>query len=773
MSTPQPHTPPELAHLNPPQAEAVQVVDRPVLVLAGAGSGKTRVITHKIAWLVHHIGLPPDAILALTFTNKAAGEMRSRAARMLGAAAERATIGTFHAVGLRILRVHARLIGREPGFVVYDAQDQEALLKRVLADLNVDPKVFRPRVVLHGIEAAKQRCQGPEAVTLAPPGSTAAIVARAYPLYEKRLREANAVDFGDLLWRVTTLFREHPAALAAYHYRWRHVLVDEFQDTNHAQYALLRQLVERPDGRLCGLTVVGDDDQSIYGWRGAHIGNILGFPKDFPDAHVVRLERNYRSTANILAAAGEVIAKNRRRHPKRLWTEAGPGSLVAVHRADTELDEAAWIVDRVRELHEGWRGGEPVPLSQIAVFYRTNAQSRPFEDALRRAGLGYQVLGGLRFYERKEVKDVLAYLRLLVNPADDVSFVRIVNVPRRGIGDTTVERLFERARDEGTSAWAALPAFAAEAKAAAGRRLRDFHQLVEDLRRRAATSNAVRTAVSVLEATQYLEQYEDDTVEAQTRRENVRELVNAIEVFCEQRPGATLADYLDEVSLVADVDTMKEGEDALTLMTVHSAKGLEFDAVFVAGLEEDLFPHANSVGDEDDVEEERRLFYVALTRARRDLAITLARQRRRYGELLDCTPSRFLGELPAAVLAPTPGSLGRRVPRLPLDDDWAPLPVVARPSAAARPAARAVRPAALGERRSAAVEPLDLVETVEYDAADGCDAPQTIEEAIGRRVRHPTFGEGRVTGARGDLVHVDFPAVGRKLIVGRYLVFLD
>ena len=759
---------PEIEALNPEQRDAVLAIDRPVLVLAGAGSGKTRVITHKIAYLVRRAGYPPESILALTFTNKAAGEMRSRAARMLGPEAERATIGTFHAIGLRILRAHASTIGRKPGFVVYDAQDQETLIKRVLKHLNVDPKVFRPVDVLRGIEKEKRLCRGPETTTYAPPGSFEGLVARAYPVYEERLRDANAVDFGDLLWRVAKLFQEHPEALAAYQWRWRYVLVDEFQDTNHAQYKMMRQLVERSDGSLAGLTVVGDDDQSIYGWRGAHVGNILSFPDHFPGCHVVRLEQNYRSSANILEAAGEVIARNARRHPKRLWTEEKPGAPLELHQADTEIEEADWAVRRLRQLRD-----VSIPLRETAVFYRTNAQSRPFEDALRRANVPYQVVGGLRFYERKEVKDVLAYLRLLANPSDDVSLTRIVNVPRRGIGDTTVERLLAHAAGLGTSAWDALPAFAAATRAAAGKRLAEFRSMMEDLLARAAGQSAYRTIVDVLETTQYLDSYDDGSVESESRIENVRELVNAVEVFCERRASAepaatTLAAYLDDVALVSDIDMVEEGEDAVTLMTVHSAKGLEFDAVVVAGLEERIFPHANSMDDEERLEEERRLFYVALTRARHRVFLTLARQRRRYGALDPCDASRFLGELPRAVLQTTPGSLqARRASFAGLGGDgaWGGGGAWGAGAGAGR----------LGRAApsSGAGAPATPEPHVAYDEDSGFDVPQTIEEAVGRRVRHPVFGTGRVTGGRGDRVYVEFPGAGTKLIIGRFLHFLD
>ena len=721
--------------LNEQQAEAVRLTGRPVLVLAGAGSGKTRVIVHKIAHLVRNEGLPSATILALTFTNKAAGEMRNRARALLGDEATAATIGTFHSVGLRILRDHASLVGRRRGFVVYDAQDQAALVARIVKDKGLPRQDHRPPELLHGIERAKRRGLTPGELAAHPTRPPDPVLLQVYEAYEKHLREANAVDFGDLLAKVVRLFEEHPAVRHGYQYRWRHALVDEFQDTNQAQYRMLRLLVEQPDGRTGGLTVVGDDDQAIYGWRGAHVGNILSFPKDFPDAHVVRLERNYRSSANILEAAGEVISHNTERHPKRLWTERPPGPPIELHRAATEVGEAEHIVSRVAALR-----GE-VALSEIAVFYRTHAQSRALEEVLRRHAVPYRVVGGLRFYERAEVKDVLSYLRLLVNPADDVSLLRIVNVPRRGIGAKSTATLLETARARGSSLYEAIPDGAEALGSARRRHLLAFRELIEELRELAATAPARTVLVRSLERTGYFAHLgnEPDPLRAQSRQDNVRELLSAIEAYTESRPGATLAGFLDEAALLSDFDRLGEGqaalEPALTLMTVHSAKGLEFDVVFVAGLEQRLFPHANSLGSDKLIAEERRLFYVALTRARERAYLTLARTRRRFGDVEALPPSVFLSELPEELIAPTPGSAG--------------------PASGGRSARRA------GE------EEVVVYEDEDYDQR--YDLGLTADEVIGRRVRHPTLGRGRIRAARDGRVQVDFERGGRHVLDPRFL----
>ena len=743
--------------LNPQQAEAVRVTDRPVLVLAGAGSGKTRVIVYKIAHLVRELGLPGGAILALTFTNKAAGEMRERAHDLLG---ERhigdAAIGTFHSIGLRILRSHASLIDRRSGFSVYDAQDQEALVARILRDKGVPRDEHRPSDMLRQIEWAKRRCLAPDELAAHPKRGRDPLVDEVYSRYEAHLREANAVDFGDLLAKVVRLLEAHPEVRDGLQYRWRYVLVDEFQDTNQAQYRLLRLLVELPDGATSGLTVVGDDDQAIYGWRGAHVGNILSFPEDFPSAEIVRLERNYRSSATILEAAGELIARNRERHPKRLWTERPAGPPIELHRSSTEVGEAEHVVSRI----VGLRGS--IGLDEIAVFYRTHAQSRALEEVLRRSSLPYRIVGGQRFYERAEVKDVLAYLRLLVNPDDDVGLLRVLNVPRRGIGKKTVTTLLDAAQATGRSLYGAIPACAETLGAAPARNLRDFRALIDELRELAATAPAKTVLVRTLERTKYFDHLakESDPLRAQSRKDNVRELLSALGAFAESRPGATLAGFLDEAALLSDFDRLSEEgelEPAVTLMTVHSAKGLEFDVVFVAGLEQGLFPHANSLDAESRIAEERRLFYVALTRARDRAFLSLARTRRRYGDFEAAAPSVFLSELPAELLDVTPGSLESRAATAPArgGSGWS------TPSRS--PGARgAVSRAAPGD---------ELVVEYDYDQDEG--AAVTADNAVGRQVRHPTLGSGRITAVRDGRIQVDFDRAGRKVLDPRYVELLE
>ncbi len=731
-----------LADLNAAQRDAVETVDRPVLVLAGAGSGKTRVITHKLAYLVACCGYPPESLLALTFTNKAAREMRHRAVRLLGERAERATIGTFHAVGLRVLRRHSSLAGLRPGFVVYDVADQEAVIKRVMIDNDVDPQRIRPAAIANLIEQFKRRGLGPEEVSAGDwvgesgraQSANEHLAARLYPSYERRMSAMNAVDFGDLLWRVVKMFMSYPLLLADYQRRWRYVLVDEFQDTDEIQGRLIRMLVADSErGSGAGLTVVGDDDQSIYSWRGARIENILNFPNLFDSAHIVRLEQNYRSTGIILEAAGELIARNRKRHAKRLWTSTAPGEKLSLCLCQSDREEAARVAALVGS------EGVATPLNEIAVLYRTNAQSRLFEEALGRESIPYRVVGGIRFFERAEVKDVLAYLRLLVNPKDDIAFARVVNKPKRGIGPVTVGRLLELAGARGVGAFEAIPTCASAIKRGETR-LRDFHHMLTSVGALQSHATALEVVKALFDRSGYLSQYlshAGEDVEAQGRHDNLMELVSSVAEFCERAQDPSLKAYLDEVALLTHLDTMTEEEQRVTLMTVHAAKGLEFEVAIVSGLEEGIFPHSNSRLDEGGVEEERRLFYVALTRARKRVFITFAQSRRHWDELAYQAPSRFLNELPAGLVAIAPGSLSFKMG---------------------------------AERRSRDVD--GDPEGIVPEVIEPCEG-LTLEEARGRRVRHSSFGIGTIVGGREDCVLVDFPHVGQRSIMIRYLELLN
>ncbi len=728
-----------LEPLNAPQREAVLHNAGPLLVLAGAGSGKTRTVTHKLAYLCAHEGYLPSQILAVTFTNKAAGEMRERVAQLLGGAAELTHVATFHATGLRILRSHAALAGLQPGFGVYDKQDQLALMKQVMADAHVSDKVHAPQDLLAWIEQRRNDLRPLDAPSDPPRLTLDAVAAPLAQRYVTALRAANAVDFGDLIAGPVQLFERHPEILGLYQRRWRYVLVDEFQDTNLAQYRLLRLLVgER--GTVCA---VGDDDQSIYRWRGARVENLQRFEDDFAGTRVISLDQNYRSTATILEAAGAVIGKNPHRHPKRLWTAKPRGEAVGVYEALDDIDEARFVAAQARALHAR------VPLERMAVFYRTHAQSRAIEDALRAAAIPYRVYGGLRFYDRAEIKDLIAYLRVVHNPADTVSLLRILNVPARGLGRTTAARLVELARLHDVSVRAAIPLLAAQVRSDTARKLAAFDTLLDELAAAVALPDGpLRLLLAVLERTRYVAELEaDDSLEAATRLDNVRELVNSVEEFCASEPGAGLADYLDRVSLVTDFDEAEPSHETLTLMTVHSAKGLEFDVVFVVGLEEGILPHVNSLRSPVELAEERRLCYVAMTRARERLFLSCAAERRRFGSFEHNAPSRFLLDVPPQCrreAAPRAGAARRPAP--------APWPTPA-PLPPPRPSVPASAPRAPDELH------------YEYDPG-----PLTAGEALGLRVRHAVFGEGVITGADGDRVRVRFEQAGPKTVLARYLL---
>jgi DNA helicase-2/ATP-dependent DNA helicase PcrA len=636
-----------LDQLNPPQREAVLATEGPLLVLAGAGSGKTRVLTYRIAHLIHGCDVPPHAVLAFTFTNKAAGEMKDRVAYLLGGTPPGIWVGTFHATGVRILRLEGRAVGVEPGFVIYDTDDQEAVVRRILKDLDFGDRDLSPKAVRSVISSAKN-----ELLTAADFEKRAETfregkIARIFHEYQKRLDDANALDFDDLIGRTIRLFDEHPDIRERFARRFRYVLVDEYQDTNAAQVRLIQHLASAHEN-LC---VVGDDDQSIYGWRGADIGNILTFEQLYPRARTVRLEQNYRSTGKILQAANAVVRNNRSRKEKTLWTQREDGDVLGLTVVAGEEDEAAAVVAAVtREVNH-----HRVPLSEVAVLYRTNAQSRALETGFRNASIPYELVGGVAFYQRREVKDLLAYLRLLVNDQDDLAFTRIVNVPRRGIGNTTLERLAEHARREGTSLYGSLSRLehAMEIPGAGRQRLLQFRGLIEEFRARAAEPVDVllKDLVDRLGFLEYLDG--DDPETAFDRAENVGELVTGAHGFAEQNAETDAGAFLREVALLTDVDRFDESAEKVRLMTIHNAKGLEFRVVCVPGLEEGLLPHVSSMDAEADLEEERRLFYVALTRAKDRAHLFAATTRQRWGGTNAALLSRFAHEIPGPLLEVT------------------------------------------------------------------------------------------------------------------------
>jgi len=650
------------ADLNPPQREAVAATEGPVLIVAGAGSGKTRVLTYRIAYLVRDLGVSPFSILAITFTNRAADEMKQRVAQLIGGVVQGMWVSTFHSACVRMLRRDAPLLGYRSTFSIYDDIDARRLVELCVRDLDLDPKRFPPRNIRAAISTAKNELVDFESFAAQGGGPYHERVAEVYRLYQQRLLEASAMDFDDLLMVTVELLGVFPDVLAHYQDRFRYLLVDEYQDTNHAQYRLV-QLLGAEHRNVC---VVGDSDQSIYAFRGADIRNILEFERDYPDARVVLLDRNYRSTQTILDAANAVISNNTGRKPKHLWTDLGTGEPVTVYHAEDEHDEAAFIAEQLDELKAAGFSA-----SDVAVFYRTHAQSRVLEEVLVRYGVPYQVIGGPKFYERREVKDVLAYLRAIVNPDDTVAVKRVVNVPKRGIGATTVAYLDRAAENAGATFYGTLER-ASDVDRISGRaqrQIKEFLAVMEQLRE--AAGGGPRAALqAVLDSTGYVAKLEaEGTMEALSRVENLRELLSVASEFEESGPlGGTIDEiwedldgmrrlelFLESMILVSDIDSLDEASAVITLMTLHNAKGLEFPVVFVAGMEEGVFPHVRSLGDPEELEEERRLAYVGITRAQQRLFLSLATTRNLWGVANYNSPSRFLSEIPDALLEAAPG----------------------------------------------------------------------------------------------------------------------
>ncbi len=630
-----------LADLNPAQREAVLATEGPLLVIAGAGSGKTRVLTYRVAHLIHAVGVKPNEILAITFTNKAAGEMRERLDHLLGRDTRGLWVLTFHAACGRILRREAKRLGFRSNFTIYDQADQIRLVKQCLEELERDPKRFTPRGIHSQISNAKNRLVGPEEYAERVQSFYDQTVADAYALYQRRLFASNAVDFDDLLMLTVDVLERFPEAREKWQNSFRYILVDEYQDTNHAQYRLLQLLAEKHTN-LCA---VGDPDQSIYAFRGADINNILDFEQDFRGTRTIALEQNYRSTNAVLEAANAVITNNRERKPKELWSELGQGEPVHVVEVEDEHAEARFVAAEIAALvEEGFNGDE------VAVFYRTNAQSRVLEDVLVRQGVAYQVIGGPRFYERAEIKDVIAYLQAIDNPYDAVSLVRIANRPRRGIGDASLARLQTWADAQGRSLWEAME-FAEDAGVGAAplRAVQSFRTLMLSLQSGALELSVPELIERVLERSGYVEALEAErTIEAQGRIENVQELVGVAREYQETADEPSLSNFLQEISLYSDQDEIRGEQSLVTLMTLHNAKGLEFRAVYLIGMEEGIFPHARSI-EEQGIEEERRLCYVGMTRAKEKLTLTHAASRSLWGARGYNLPSRFLDELPATV----------------------------------------------------------------------------------------------------------------------------
>ncbi len=714
-----------LAGLNTAQRDAVEAPGGPLLIFAGAGSGKTRVLTHRIAHLIAGRAVEPRQVLAVTFTNRAAREMRARLERLLGTAPGGMWLGTFHAVGARILRRDGGAIGVPPNFTIYDEADRLAAMKRALRAAGLDDRRFAPSRVVHSVSSAKNELLDAAGFALRADGRWDVEVARAYRAYEAEMAAAGALDFDDLLMRTVRLLQDVPPVLEHYRDRWRHIFVDEYQDTNHAQYLMVSLLAATHRN----LTVVGDDDQSIYRFRGADIRNILEFQKDFPDARVVTLEQNYRSTQPILDAAHAVIRLNERRAAKRLWTDRSGGEPVRLIPVYDEREEALSVASEIERLI----GTEGLSLSDFAVLYRTNAQSRAFEEALIRRGLAYRLVGGVRFYERREVKDVLAYLRLVVNPRDPVAFGRVANVPRRRIGERSVAELERIARRRGISPFEAVEHLGEEARlgAPAIQALSVFAELLQRLGDLSARLPVPRLLERVVDESGYRAMLQDGTPEGEERWSNVTELIGYSEEYADVPPPDGVHQFLENVALVSDVDSLDESRPGVTLITLHQVKGLEFPVVFLAGMEEGLLPHVRAIEEGDEgIEEERRLAYVGVTRAQRRLYLLHAFRRHLFGTAQLAQASRFLGDIPPEILevARRPGGPPVTAPRAP---------------GATRQAihAHAVRE-----------NPVEV-------------APQRF--AAGMRVAHPRYGAGTILASTmtrsGEEVVIRFDEAGMKI----------
>lgn len=631
------------------QKEAVKKTDGPLLIMAGAGSGKTKVLTHRIAYLMAEKQVAPWNILAITFTNKAAREMKERVEKLLGPAAEDIWISTFHSMCVRILRRDIDRIGINRNFTILDTTDQLSVIKNILKDRNIDPKKFEPRTILGTISSAKNELMNPEQYAKQPLGPYEQQVAEIYTEYQKRLKKNQALDFDDLIMTTIHLFKRVPEVLEYYQRKFQYIHVDEYQDTNRAQYTLVNLLADR----LKNLCVVGDSDQSIYRWRGADIANILSFEKDYPNAEVVLLEQNYRSTKRILEAANRVIDNNIGRKKKNLWTENDEGQKIIHYQADSEKSEAQFVVGKMRELMQK----DPTrTLGDFAILYRTNAQSRVMEEMLLMSNINYTIVGGTKFYDRKEIKDILAYLRLIANPDDDISLQRIVNVPKRGIGATTVDKIANYAAQHDISIYTALAEV--DLIGVSGRatsQLKEFRSLIEGYVQMQEYISVTELVEEVLEKSGYREMLKaDKTIESQSRLENIDEFLSVTKNFEEKYDDKSLVAFLTDLALVADIDKLDEEDPAqqegVILMTLHAAKGLEFPVVFLIGMEEGVFPHSRSLFEEAEMEEERRLAYVGITRAEQQLFITNAQMRTLFGRTNINPPSRFIKEIPEELL---------------------------------------------------------------------------------------------------------------------------
>ena len=630
--------------LNDKQKEAVLATEGPCLVIAGAGSGKTKVLTHKIAYLISEKGVKPYNILAITFTNKAASEMKQRVEKLVGDVAQEMWMGTFHSICVRILRRFIDRIGFDTSFLIFDTSDQKTVVKECLKALNIDDKTFSDRSVLSEISNAKNEMLTPKAYQTKYAGEfRKEKIGQVYELYQKRLRENNAIDFDDIINYTIEILSENPDVLQYYTEKFKYVLVDEYQDTNKAQFTLVTILASR----YGNITVVGDNDQGIYSFRGADISNILNFEKDFPGTKIIKLEQNYRCTGNILKAANAVIKHNENKYEKKLWTENEEGSLPCLYQAEDEYDEANYIVKQIEHL----KTEEYLKPKDFVILYRMNAQSRAIEDILRRENIPYKIVGGLKFYERKEIKDAIAYLRLIYNPADNLSLKRIINEPKRGIGKTSLDKIQEISDKTGTSMYEIIKHAEEYDLNRVKANSDEFINLIEELRIKREELSISELLKEVLKKSGYTKALElENSVEAETRMQNLEEFLTVAIEFEDESADNTLAEFLESITLTSDIDEMQDEENSVTLMTLHSAKGLEFPVVFLVGMEEGIFPGYKSIGEPRELEEERRLFYVGITRAKQFLHLTCAKHRTIFGSTSYNAVSRFIKEIPDNLL---------------------------------------------------------------------------------------------------------------------------
>lgn len=760
-----------VSRLNPPQRQAVEATEGPLLIMAGAGSGKTRVLTHRIAWLIASRKAPPWAILAITFTNKAAREMQERVSKLVGPEGRDIWVSTFHSMCVRILRKDIERIGFTSNFSILDSTDQLSVIRNCMKDLNIDTKKFEPKAVQAVISASKNELITPAQYEQKVGDYFEGLVAKVYAKYQHRLRSNNSLDFDDLIMKTIQLFKEVPEVLDFYQKKFKYIHVDEYQDTNRAQYMLCRMLADSHH-RIC---VVGDSDQSIYRWRGADITNILNFEEDYPEATTILLEQNYRSTSNILNAANGVIALNSGRKPKKLWTDSEEGAKIKVYRADSEHDEGYFVTG---EISKNAKNGQAY--QNHAILYRTNAQSRVIEEILIKSDIPYQIVGGIKFYDRKEIKDMLAYLRLLSNPDDDISLTRIINVPKRGLGDTTVGKLAAAAGERGVSIFRVLQTV--DDLGFAGRTrntLVEFYDMIEALHRMVEFLSVTELTEKILELSQYrLELQNENTLESRSRLENIDEFLSVTMEFEKNNEDKSLVSFLTDLALIADIDSVNDDEeersDAVVLMTMHSAKGLEFPTVFIIGMEEGVFPHSRAFQDNDELEEERRLAYVGITRAEKQLFLSCARMRTLFGRTAANAPSRFLEEIPEELKEDT-GRSADRFGRGGADGGaygGRGFGAGGRGNFGARGGATSSTPASSGSTASAATSKSSVTVT----SGGARRAPDAGEAAgdykAGDKVSHGKWGTGTIVAVKGTgndtELQIAFPApVGvKRLLAG-------